>query len=74
MFNNDELMLKCLELTKNDAYTRNPTMWSTAADTLYNFIKTKTQAEEPIGAFGPGTPRVKNEESIKAVKMPTIDA
>lgn len=45
MFNCDELFLKCLELTKNDAYTRNVTMWCQAADGLYTFIKTKRSAE-----------------------------
>jgi hypothetical protein len=41
----DELLLKCLELTKTDAYTRNTTMWCQAADSLYIFIKTKKEAE-----------------------------
>ena len=45
MFNSEELFLKCLELTKNDAYTRNVTMWCQAADGLYTFMKTKKEAE-----------------------------
>lgn len=45
MYKFDELMFKCLELTKTDAYTRNTSMWTQAADNLYNFIKAKTKEE-----------------------------
>lgn len=45
MYKFDELMFKCLELTKTEAYTRNTSMWTQAADSLYNFIKTKTKEE-----------------------------
>ncbi len=42
MFKVDELLIKCLELTKTEAYTRNTSMWTQAADSLYNFIEKKT--------------------------------
>jgi hypothetical protein len=41
----DELYLRCLELTKNDAYTRNAKMWCETASVMFDCIKKKMDEE-----------------------------